>query len=373
MEPHSHTPPRLPLELLLMICNEAADSLETLARLCRTWRAFLAPSQRLMYCDVDLEAKSLKETRSWALAVSRHTHLAERVQSLSLRLPDVQQLSPTDSAKIGHALLACVNLKKLDFLRATTGVVDWRTSNLDFVLHMCDFQLRSFTTSYFSFGSELLRIFLAKQNELRFLAVLPGSWIDPLVLEALPHPRPALPNLIGFKGDAFRIPENRSFQRLELFYTNGLPSLHQYAETLTTLNLISESTKGVFHLSLSSLAVSRMLPLLRHLGLMSATQARELRSVDTLLRVAENLPLGRLETIAIVDRHSKVTTENVLYEAAKNMLETHSSLRRVAFGANVAKTGERMCIVARDDDATGEVETKMVNDLDFESVSMFWA
>ncbi|KAF7290063.1 hypothetical protein HMN09_01311400 [Mycena chlorophos] len=372
MEPHSHTPPRLPLELLLMICNEAADSLETLARLCRTWRAFLAPSQRLMYCDVDLEAKSLKETRSWALAVSRHTHLAERVQSLSLRLPDVPQLSPTDSAKIGHALFACVNLKRLDFLRATTGAVDWRTSNLDFVLHMCDFQLTRFTTSYFSFGSELLRIFLAKQNELRFLAVLPGSWIDPQMLEA--NPRPALPNLIGFKGDAFMIPENRPFQRLELFYNIRLPGLHQYADTLTTLNLISrsESTQGVSLVSLSSIV--RTLPLLRHLGLMSTAQAREPRSLGSLL-VAEKLPLTAtwLETVAVVDRCSKVTTKTVLYGAARNTLETHSSLRRVAIGANVAKAGEMMCIVTRDGDATGEVETKMVKEIDFERVSMFWA
>ncbi|KAF7290060.1 hypothetical protein HMN09_01311100 [Mycena chlorophos] len=361
MQPN--TAPRLPLELLLMICIDAADSLtlETLAVLCRTWRAFLAPAQRLMYRDVDLEAKPMSAVRSWALAVTCHPHLAERVQSLAIELPDELELLAEDQRQVRNALAACVHITKLRFLRIGSGN---GCNGIDFVLRFCTFRLTHFTTSYFDFASLSFKSFLAKQNQLRFLVVLPGARIDWWDLEE--EPRPALPSLIGFKGNA-DIPAGRQFQRLELSWAGNISDLQPYAQTLTTLNLILDAPQNIITILIGLHALSRKMPSIHHLGLMSSVKAGWLESLQALLgRTGTMLqPFTQLETLAIIDHRTGAADEEELCGVAKTLMEKFSSLRRVAIAAKVAEEREKMCIATRDADS--EIQTVIEDKIDFEA------
>nr|GAT58387.1 predicted protein [Mycena chlorophos] len=365
MQPN--TAPRLPLELLLMICFDAADSLtlETLAVLCRTWRAFLAPAQRLMYRDVNLEAKPMSAVHSWALAVNCHPHLAERVQSLAIELPDELELLAEDERQVRNALAACVHIRKLRFLRIGSGN---GCNGIDFVLRFCTFRLTHFTTSYFDFASLSFKSFLAKQNQLRFLVVLPGARIDSLDLEE--EPRPALPSLIGFKGNARNIPAGRPFQRLELSWGGNLSNLQPYAQTLTTLNLILDAPQKAISILLGLYTLSQRMPSIRHLGLMSSVQAGWLESLQALLGATGMLPFTQLETLTIIDYRTGAADEEELCSIAKTLMKKFSRSRRVAVAAKVAEEREKMCIATRE--ADGEIRTVIEDKIDFEAVSMFW-
>ncbi|KAJ7141105.1 hypothetical protein C8R44DRAFT_762743, partial [Mycena epipterygia] len=87
----------LPPEICASICGEVAEAGD-LALLCRT--AFSC----ILY-----HTHSLK---SWCLSVTRHSHLAERVHTLSLPIP--RGLEVPVAIKIGRALSRCVNLKELN-------------------------------------------------------------------------------------------------------------------------------------------------------------------------------------------------------------------------------------------------------------------
>nr|GAT54465.1 predicted protein [Mycena chlorophos] len=408
--------PRLPLELLLLICNEASQG--TLAVLSRTWRAFHVAALRHLWPTVDLRDRPLRVIRSWANVLTRNKHLAERIHTLYIALPSVHRLSPEDAVKISHAFVACTNLEILHFYRAA----DDQRRSLDWVLFLCSFRLTEFASSYFDDWS--IRRFLAKQHAVRILHLAHQNLSG---LEADEYTnRPALPNLIAIKAPTTLFPADRALQRIEMDFVDltALAGLARHAQTLTTLNIVSVGNAPTrapccgFHLrqisdilpSLIHLAIvdseselgnaptrapccsfhlrqiSDILPSLVHLAIVDSESARE-RYADsqtgsTPCEVPPSTLLSsfnRLETLVLVYGSPKSFTfascgsssdPVVVTTVAKDTLLACPTLSRAAIGIKVQKE-EKMYIASRDSSGDG-VQTVVEDHIDFEAVSMFW-
>ncbi|KAJ6591353.1 hypothetical protein B0H10DRAFT_2233390 [Mycena sp. CBHHK59/15] len=98
-------------------------------------------------------------------AVTRHSHLAERVHALSLQLPS--NLEPSDAQKISRALALCVNLKELTVRHEPDTPTD--DSVQTWILEACTFRLTHFVNSYFNFIDE--ELFIGQQPDLRLLSL----------------------------------------------------------------------------------------------------------------------------------------------------------------------------------------------------------
>ncbi|KAJ7288035.1 hypothetical protein C8J57DRAFT_1278794 [Mycena rebaudengoi] len=161
----------LPPEICAHICELIDPSL--LGPACRVSRVFRDEGQLFLFRSVDLRSCDIKSVRSWCLAVIRHSHLAERVHTLSLQLPN--ELDPADAARISSAFRKCVNLKSLAV----------------FYDQNCPFQLTAFINSYFESGG--LREFWDMQPDIRLL-----SFPEPCTHCWGPMPDDSqLPNLIA--------------------------------------------------------------------------------------------------------------------------------------------------------------------------------
>ncbi|KAF7290046.1 hypothetical protein HMN09_01309600 [Mycena chlorophos] len=372
--------PRLPLELLLLICNEASQG--TLAVLSRTWRAFHVAALRRLWPTVDLRDRPLRVIRSWANVLTRNKHLAERIYTLYIALPSVHRLSPEDAVKISHAFVACTNLKILHFYRAA----DDQRRSLDWVLFLCSFRLKEFASSYFDDWS--IRRFLGKQPAVRILHLAHQSLSG---LEADEYTnRPALPNLIAIKAPAELFPADRALRRIEMDFVDltALAGLARHAHTLTILNLISvgnaptRAPRCGFHLR----HISKILPSLVHLAVVDSESERyaDSQTGSTPCEVPPSELLSsfkRLETLVLVYGSPKSFTFGscgsssdpvVVTTVAEDTLLACSTLSRAAIGIKV-QNEEKMYIASRVPSGDGlGVQTVVEAHIDFEAVSMFW-
>lgn len=109
---------RLPPELCRVILLGADPN--DLTVFCRVSRDlhFRAEAQHLLYRTVHVH--TMRQVKSWCLAVSRRPRLASIVRSLSLQLPN--SLEPADAAKIGVALVRCIELKELEIFHTPQGL-----------------------------------------------------------------------------------------------------------------------------------------------------------------------------------------------------------------------------------------------------------
>ncbi|KAJ7893459.1 hypothetical protein B0H14DRAFT_2685023 [Mycena olivaceomarginata] len=204
----------LPPEICGAICAEVKELRSNLAVLCTTSRNFCHEAQRILYHSVDLQGREMRATKSWAGAVTQHTHLAERMHALTVQLPSIESLDVSDIAKIVEALSRCINLKEL------RGVPECMIS-------ACPFRLEKFE-NLAPFKGWWDDDFWKTQTEIRVLSPL---YFPPSLENQMP-----VPNLIALRiVDLHTLPE-RPLQRVETGFHTDLTPLVRYSRTLTTLN-----------------------------------------------------------------------------------------------------------------------------------------
>ncbi|KAJ7282560.1 hypothetical protein C8J57DRAFT_1463224 [Mycena rebaudengoi] len=264
----------LPRETYATICADVDRA--DLAALCRISRLLRGQAERILYRTVDLPA-DLRLIKSWCLAVTRHSHLGARVHALSLPLPI--SLDPVDAGRVSRALVACNNLKELAVLHFPENTPE--ASIQTWILEEGSYQLTQFANTYFQSGLGVyIEAFLDGQPDLQLLS-LPFAF-DFSYSDAL------LQNLIAL--DACmpvveELPATRPLERLQVHcargdFLDGLPSLHRYSSTLTTLILVREgfdwgsSTVDIVE------AVASAVPGLLHFGISEAEKLHTFFSME---------------------------------------------------------------------------------------------
>ncbi|KAJ7502495.1 hypothetical protein B0H11DRAFT_640524 [Mycena galericulata] len=261
---------RLPPEICAAICSDVED-VASLLNLCRTSRLFRVQAQRLLYHSVDLRGRSMRSIKSWALAVTRHSHLAERVHTLALQLPGTVTLDASDATKIGRALNKCVNLKDLKISGEVYANGSRPRSLHGWMINESPFRLVNFENSYFDL--DWIQSFWKLQSEIRILSF-------PHFFSRFPFSPEELPNLIAVAGFYVQdLPVGRPLQRIQMRLYGNLSLLAQYARTLSILNLLQEGISHVSGHTLSGVLVTiaDSLPNLVHLGI--AEQKREVHGL----------------------------------------------------------------------------------------------
>ncbi|KAF8214183.1 hypothetical protein K438DRAFT_1803035 [Mycena galopus ATCC 62051] len=244
--------PTLPPEICSAICDELEESTGTLALLCRTSRNFCYLAQRFLYRVVDLRGRDMRAMKSWARAVTCHTHLAERVYALALRLPEIQTLDTSDTTKIGQALHRCVNLKELRLSgdpESSKGYHGW-------IMDDYPFRLQKFESLTVLGGSTC---FWKTQTQIRVLS-LPHS-------ATLPSFENQLLDVIALETPSLSDLPARPLQRIETGVHEDFSPLAQYSQTLTTLNIRGEWDHMQFSFSRTLAVIADSLPALVHLGM----------------------------------------------------------------------------------------------------------
>ncbi|KAJ7155762.1 hypothetical protein C8R46DRAFT_1116401 [Mycena filopes] len=203
----------LPPEICATICEGVGR--KDLVTLCRTSRLFGDQAQRMLYRTVDLSRPTPRALSSWCLAVNRRSHLAERVHTLDLGLPDDLAFS-SDVAKIARALSRCINLKELSVHVDRFGSFGPQSSSNNsiqgWILTKCPFRLTKFSNGFFN--ESFLAQFWTPQAELRVLA-LPNCGIR--FGSRFPTYEDQLPHLIALEvGGVEALPHDRPLQRIQL-------------------------------------------------------------------------------------------------------------------------------------------------------------
>ncbi|KAJ7869632.1 hypothetical protein B0H13DRAFT_2670013 [Mycena leptocephala] len=305
----------------------------------------------------------MRTVKSWARTVTRHSHLAERVRALALRLPATLTFDAQDATKIARALSRCSNLKEL----RVAGPVCFH----GWMINEAPFRLTKFENRYFE--DRWIGDFWKAQTEIRVLSIsYTSSRFDNNQL---------LPNLIAIRTSYLHnLPAGRPLQRIETTFHRDLAPLMQYARTLTTLNLLREWRDH--ELSISDILVAIAdLAALAHLGI-------------TELRKERSTPAIEVPPIAILRQFSKIETFILLVRNVTRFLsdDLHNSydmtvaadveglgsaimaacptLWRVAVGAQVAWDQELSSVLTKS--RGGEIHAEAGTALDFEAVSMFW-
>ncbi|KAJ7288034.1 hypothetical protein C8J57DRAFT_505074 [Mycena rebaudengoi] len=212
--------PMLPLEIFAYICGQ------------------IDPCHLVPVCRVSrLLRRKMKSVRSWCLAVTRHSHLAERVHCLSLQLPD--DLDPADAGRISVALRKCVNFKSLAVLCVEYHGPYAPGSLHTWMLEDCPFRLTTFTNTYFNCG-RLERIW-DTQREIRVLS-FPKTFPPHAFIMSPGTKFPAdtqFLNLIALEVlcDNHLTDICRPLQRIQIRVIDSLPDLSKFSRTLTTLSL----------------------------------------------------------------------------------------------------------------------------------------
>ncbi|KAJ7141131.1 hypothetical protein C8R44DRAFT_241318 [Mycena epipterygia] len=356
--------PRLPPEIFASICDEVAEA-EALALLCRTSRLFQNQAQRMLYHTVDLQARGMRSVKSWSLAVIRHSHLAERVHTLSLLLP--ANLEPTDAAKIKHALSRCVNLKELTLSgRRPDSIYGW-------MINECTFRLTKFANSYFE--SRWIEDFWASQSTIRVLSYSHYSF---------PCSDEQLPNLIAVKSTQLSgLPARRPLQRIETIgFQHHLDYSHleQYRGTLTTLNLLRERVDWEATLARTLIVIADFVPALLHLGIVEVRKDDFAQIELTPTEALQKFP--RIETFILhvrtvtqfkdpnSDRIYEMDTAADLEALGLEIMATCPTLRRTAMGAEAVLDHELSCVLTK---SPGDgIHSEVGTNFDFDAVSMFW-
>ncbi|KAJ6515296.1 hypothetical protein C8R45DRAFT_205049 [Mycena sanguinolenta] len=244
----------LPPEIYAVICDEFEGWDGALAVLCITSRNFCDEAQRILYRSVDLRGRSMPAVKSWALAVTHHEHLAERVHALALELPPVLTLNASDTTEVVRALKKCVNLKELRISaedKSARGHQSWIFRD-DY-----PFRLQKFESVGIPQNAE----FWKPQTQIRVLSLL-----DSLQ----PSFENQLPDVIALATTSlFDLPA-RPLQRVETMFQADFSPLAQYSRTLTTLTVRRVGDR-VIVIPTSLQAIATSLPALLHLGLIEHT------------------------------------------------------------------------------------------------------
>ncbi|KAJ7768566.1 hypothetical protein B0H14DRAFT_3895005 [Mycena olivaceomarginata] len=390
-------PMQLPPEICAKICEDVGR--KDLVALCRTSRLFGDQAQRLIYRTVDLSHRTPRALRSWCLAVTRHSQLAERVHALSLGLPGDLSFS-SDAEKIARALSKCVNLKELAIHHDNSGpfgaLYESQMSSIQgWIITKCPFRLTKFSNSYFK--NSFIAQFWTPQSEIRVLAI-------PTCTNNFPVYNDQLPNLIALEiGEVRALPVDRPLQRIQLRwgrYVAGnldqLSALGRYSATLTTLNLLQTSvtqrisTRQIFE------TVARGLPGLLHLGITEIGDSLTPSQVAN--RFSEDSPIGslakftQLETFVIYCQtvtgfHDYILDRTYEFGDPLNLqifglaiMNACPTLRRAELGSHISpatdiwypgsKKQELACTLTRSSD--GDVESVCATRFDFHAVAMFW-
>ncbi|KAJ7288029.1 hypothetical protein C8J57DRAFT_1278767 [Mycena rebaudengoi] len=371
--------PVLPPEIYAYICEQVDPA--QLGPVCRVSRLLRDQAQRILYRTVDLRGRKIKSVRSWCLAVTRHSHLAERVHSLSLQPPS--DLDPADAERISIALRKCTNLKSLTVLRVR---IPYTSGSLHtWMLEDCPFRLTAFTNSYFNPGR--LEKVWDTQREIRVLS-FPETF-PPSAFTM--NPGTPLPNLIALEvpchgplGAMRHLANiNRPLQRIQMQVVQSLPDLSQFSRTLTTLTLGrsawytgNPSIEDIF------LSVARMLPELLHLGISEPKAA---------MYHAEDVPINalgrfsRIETLVLelssivrFARHTSnpsiffhLDSPDNLHEFGLTIMQACPTLRQTALAITTPAAEKFTCILARTL-GSDTIHAEAGTSFNFDAVSKFW-
>ncbi|KAJ7197419.1 hypothetical protein GGX14DRAFT_471311 [Mycena pura] len=387
----------LPPEICAKICEELGQN--DRVTLCRTSRLLGDQAQRLIYRTVDLRRCTARALRSWCLAVTRHSELAERVYALSLGLPH-DLASSSDLGKIARALNRCLNIKELSIHPENSGPFgsQWEGSSIQgWLITKCPFRLTKFSHSYFK--NAFLSEFWTPQSDIRVLAIT--------CCIKFPCYDDQLPNLIALEvGDVRSLPSGRALQRIQLRWSRysaqrlpELSALGRYSATLVTLNLVqTKMTQQMSTFEILDMVVHG-LPGLLHFGITEFTEPMEnMKIVD---RFSEPSPLTalakftRLESFVIytqtITGFEDYTLDHV-YELDDHLsihifglaiMEACRTLRRADVGARIFPASpsgasydyhprkELTCTVTRAS-ISGAVAFNYGTGFDFNAVAKFW-
>ncbi|KAJ6507387.1 hypothetical protein C8R47DRAFT_1066242 [Mycena vitilis] len=361
----------IPPEVCSLICAAVVHRAE-LATLCRTSRAFRDEAQRILYRRVNLGHQT-RQLKSLALAVTRHSHLAERVHTLVLRLPETLKLSPLDGSRIKDTLGACINLKELRVSCADAYPFSSPASIDGWMLNDASFRLIKFANSYFRF--DCIMGFLDAQSEICVFSTTTHYG-------RFPSSDAQLPNLIAISVVSLEsLPAGRPLQRIETRFHHDYSPLVRYSGTLTSLHLMGQWMDYGSTLSDTLIIISDMLPALVKLGV---TEQRKNRT-PTLIELTPMATLrkfSRLETFLLLVRNVvrfddqasarvyEMEDEQDLEDLGQAIMMTCSKLHRVVVGAHVQLGQELNCTLTRT--TGGEVRSKRGYELSSDGVSMFW-
>ncbi|KAJ7181471.1 hypothetical protein C8R43DRAFT_969249 [Mycena crocata] len=383
----------LPPEICAKICEDV--SRKDLVTLCRTSRLFGDQAQRIIYRTVDLSRCTPRALLSWCLAVTRRSQLAERVHSLSLRLPTDLSFS-SDAGKIARALNKCLNLKELSIHHDNSDAFGARheskqSSIQGWIITKCPFRLTKFSSSYFKIS--FLSQFWTPQADVRVLALPNCTDQFPIFEDQLPH-------LIALEvGDVRALPTDRALQRVQMRWgrcLNELSVLARYSASLTTLNLLQSSvTQSVSTLQIFA-TLAHTVPGLLHLGITEIDEYT--KAVDLF---SEGSPIGALAKLTQLQTFvmycQRITAFDdpalefvyllnhpaTLRAFGRAILTAAPSLRRAVVGARTdslvgsqywysgfSRREELVCTLTRT--VGGQIEVEAGTRFDFHAVSMFW-
>ncbi|KAF7352328.1 hypothetical protein MVEN_01196500 [Mycena venus] len=356
----------IPPEICAAICSEVVDS-RTLALLCRTSRDFRDEAQRLLYHSVDFRGRLMRAVKSWARAIEKHPHLAERVHTLALRLPDTLTFEVSDATKIGRALAKCVNLKELRIVGDVSATGHIHNCIHGWMINDCPFRLTKFENLYFQ--DRWIEGFWQKQTEIRVLSIAHSS--------ACFTDQNLLPELIAVRTTSMSdLPEGRALQRVETRFQRDLLPLVQYKGTLTTLNLRRDWMIDLdFSIGVALGAVAELLPDLMHLGIverfkdyhlslldgLSKTTFQQFTSLKTFTLRVLNVDCFVFDNVSPFNMNAAADVHGLAYE----IMMACPTLRRVAVGAEGPASVLRRV-------PGGEIHEESVQLLDFDAFSMFW-
>ncbi|KAJ7616270.1 hypothetical protein DFH06DRAFT_1343284 [Mycena polygramma] len=393
---------KLPPEICAKICEDLGP--KDRVTLCRTSRLFGDQAQHLIYRTVNLRHGTPRAIRSWCLAVTHHSHLAERVYALSLGLP-LDLASSSDLGKIARALSRCLNLKELSIHHDKSGPFgasyeSAESSIQGWLITKCAFRLTKFSNSFFK--NSFLSQFWTPQSDIRVLSI-------PTCSDKFPCYEDQLPNLIALEvGDVKCLPTDRALERIQLRWRrysshslDQLSALGKFSVTLTTLTLVAQgpTTHGVSTLQTFE-KVAHHLPGLLHFGVTDFTQITDFFKLAD--RYSEPSPIPalarftRLETFVfytqtvtgfedlVLGRFYALGDEPTLRIFGLAIMKACPTLRRADIGARIFPDvgrenshhqyprRDRTCTLTRtstDEEITEEYETRF----DFHAVSRFWS
>ncbi|KAJ7735026.1 hypothetical protein B0H16DRAFT_1695739 [Mycena metata] len=384
----------LPPEICAHICEDVTR--KDLVTLCRTSRSFGNQAQRMLYHTVDLSRSTLRALVSWCLAVTRRSHLAERVHTLSLGLPG-DLSSSSDVGKITRALSKCLNLKELTVHGNAFGSFgpSWEsttTATQGWIINKCPFRLTKFHNGYFK--NSFLAEFWTPQTEIRVLAI-------PNCYDRFPAFDDQLPHLVALEvGGVAALPEDRALKRIQLHWrryagVDDLSTLSRFSATLTTFNLIQTLVQP--HVSTLQILnkLAHELPALLHLGIIETDEYTRVEArfseVDPLTALAK---FPRLQTFvlycqritgfsSLINAHAgyKLDDPAELEAFGQAIMQASPPLQRAVVAARSysgtprhwhagSHRREYTCILKRtaDEAITSEAGTRF----EFREFSMFW-
>ncbi|KAJ6531617.1 hypothetical protein DFH09DRAFT_137938 [Mycena vulgaris] len=177
------------------------------------------------------------------------------------------------------------------------------------------------------------------------------------------------------------LPPGRPLQRIEIAFERDYSFLMQYAQTLTTLNLVREEFNIFSTISDTLTSIAVFLPALVHVGIIELVKEPSYAAVEHIPMVTlQRFP--RIETFILQVRHViRFTdpTSNHVYELRTDadlealgsaIMEACPTLQRTVIGAEVDMGHELTCALTRSPE--GGIHSEAGTEFDFDAVSMFW-